>query len=490
MQIDTSPYRGRVDFHALRDVPPASMPIDRTSLADILRNAFVYPPHSILEQVKVAPCGVDPQQDLRDAPLYRFDYGERKNPNAGSVSADTWVEGYHQRLCEVLADSTAALRTPWLLQSGGKDSTSLAIGLAEVRPDITCLTYLGGKEENEIDSARRVARKLGLRHEFLTCRPGRAYDRYLALVPHMPLLSGDFALLSYADLATEIHRQGGDGVIDGIGSDIYLGMLLSPRQRVMAKLARGVALPHWMVSNPWVARSFRLSYALGTVQMSAFERFYPGSRFTDAEVDGLLGGAYAVRSRQRLQLFQAAIAAADTAECRYRIALNVAEAGAAIAKGLYTTAALSLQPIYPYCDARLSEWIFHQVPMALRIDSRAHLNKILIRRHISRRFRQLPYVQDGKGSFRFDVCGLAAERFDQVHAFAKEGQDILPGAAAWLEQHAKQLKNKYVASKFYLLAVTLPWLLSRTHPMRAYEPASGPVSWQRERIGARVVRPM
>ena len=80
---------------------------------------------------------------------------------------------------------------------------------------------------------------------------------------------------------------------------------------------------------------------------------------------------------------------------------------------------------------------------------------------LARRFEQLPYVA-AKGSFRFDLCGLARQRFDQVHDFALHAQALLPGAPRWLETHRHHLGNKYFASKFYLLAIVLPWLISRT----------------------------
>jgi hypothetical protein len=48
-----------------------------------------------------------------------------------------------------------------------------------------------------------------------------------------------------------------------------------------------------------------------------------------------------------------------------------------------------------------------------------------------------------------------------VYSFAMQMESLLPGAPRWLENHRKRLDNKYFASKFYLLAITLPWLFSR-----------------------------
>jgi asparagine synthetase B (glutamine-hydrolysing) len=351
------------------------------------------------------------------------------------------------------------MRAPWLLQSGGKDSTSLAIAISEARPDTTCLTYLGGTEEDEVASARAVAHQLGLRHEALTCNPGRAYDRYLAMVPRMPLLSADFALLSYADLTTEIIGRGGDGVIDGLGSDVYFGTPVDMRRQWLTRLARGVRLPSALFESSLVGRSFRACFVLSTLGMDAFERYFPGSRFSDAEVDQLLGQPVAARSRERLEVFQDELASTETAEGRRRISAAIAEAAAAFPKGQYTTTALGLRQAYPYCDTRLGDWVYNEVPDTQLIDRDGH-SKPLVRKHITRHFGALPYVK-AKGSFRFDLCGLAQVRFNQVHGFAVEAADLLPGATRWLETHRGRLGNKFFASKFYLLAITLPWLLSR-----------------------------
>jgi hypothetical protein len=461
IKVSTSPYRGEVDFTPLAGLA-GERPLDPVSIADLLRNAFVYPPHSIYRDVKVASFGFDPERDLHVSPEYRFGYRASpapQRPPERAVDEDTLLHTYHRLLCEAVTRSTADMHSPWLLQSGGKDSTSLAIAVAETRPDTRCLTYLGGREEDEVASARSVARQLGLRHEALVCQPGRAYDRYLAMVPRMPLLSADFAMLSYADLTTEIAENGGDGVIDGLGSDIYFGTPVDLRRKVLTALARGMHLPRGLLESTPFSRSFTACFVLATLGMDSFERYFPGSRFSDEEVDRLLGQPVSAKSRERLQVFEEELAAAGTAEGRRRISLAIAEGAAAFPKGQYTTSALGLRQAYPFCDARLSEWVYRDVPDAQLIDREGH-NKPLVRKHITRRFGELPYVK-AKGCFRFDLCGLAAKRFEQVHAFATDAQELLPGAAHWLEAHRDRMGNKFFASKFYLLAITLPWLLSR-----------------------------
>ncbi len=460
LQVVISPYYGRPDFTILDGDRTADLALDRVSVADLLRNGFVCAPHSIFRDVKVVTSGFDPTHDMHAAPEFRFMFRESGRKAAHDAPDQDWVETYHRLLCDALAAACRNTHAPWLLQSGGKDSTPLAIAAAEVRPDTRCITYLGGSEENEVESARLVANALGLQHHVLVCEPGRAYDRYLACVGRMPLLTGDFALLSYVDLATEIAGQGGDGVIDGMGADSYFGPAIDHRYRALSWLARGLRLPAWTMELPLLDRSFRLCYALATLQLEPLERAFPGSRFTDAEVDALFGRPIAARSHARLAVFRPEIASAGSDDERWAMANSISGA-AGFAKGLYTAHALSLQAAYPFCDRTLREWVYEQVPAHQRVDPVTRANKVLVRRHIAARFSELPYVAR-KGSFRFDLCGLARQRFEQVHAFAEQARDLLPGAPAWLSRNRGRLGNKYHASKFHLLAVVLPWILQRT----------------------------
>jgi asparagine synthase (glutamine-hydrolysing) len=456
MQINMSPYLGRPDFSGLGKRGGARR-IDLVSMADLLRNSVVYAPHSSLQDIKLVPYGFSPEHDMEDRPEFRYEFKHANKGKEFDGSEQDWVGTYHRLLCEAITRSCADMTAPWLLQSGGKDSTTLAIAIAEARPDTTCVTYLGGREENELASARQVAKTLGLRHEQLVCDPGRAYDRYLDIVARMPLLSADFAVLSYVDLATEIASRGGDGVIDGLGSDTYFGAPVKLRQRLLFWLARGMRLPPFVFALPGIGASFQLCYALSTLQMDPVERVFPGSRFTDAEVDELFGRPIAHLSRERLTLFKSELASAASLDEWRDISLSIAGAAGGFAKGLYTAEALSLQAAFPFCDRALREWIYRQIPPSKMVDPVSKINKVLVRNHIATRFEALPYVSK-KGSFRFDLCGLAQRRFEQVDAYARQASGVLPGASRWLERNRRRLGNKYHASKFYLLAIVLPWI--------------------------------
>lgn len=466
-QITMSPYYGTPDFSRLmrEDVPRPT--VDPVSIADLLRNAFVYPPYSIYEGVRLVTFGFCPHDDMHTQPHFKF-----KFRNAGEVpefpaTHQDWVSVYHRLLCEAVQRSCTTIRAPWLLQSGGKDSTTLAIAMADARPDTTCITYLGGQEEDEVDSATHVARTLGLRHESLVCDPGRAYDRYLAVVDRMPLLTADFALLSYIDLGTQIVGREGDGVIDGLGADSYFGTPMSRRQQWLKRLACNVPVPGRLSEMPVVGHSFEACYLLSTLRMNPIERVFPGSRFSDDEVDELFGERISQRSRSRLGLFMDEIGSATSLWEWRDMSTSIAGSAGAFAKGLYASAALGLQAAYPFCDLTLREWIHREVPRYQKVDPVTKLNKLLIREHIATRFDELPYVR-GKGSFRFDLRGLARERFDCVRAFAERSPD-LPGATAWLDRNRHRLDNKFHASKFYLLAIVLPWLEAARQPRAAVE---------------------
>ena len=361
MCLPVSPYLGAVRVPAGEIRAFSGGEVDPVSVADILRNTFVYPPHSIFRDVDLLPYefqAQDAEQGGAPAtPEFRFRFRDAGKAAAWDGRSDDWPARWHHHLCAASSRACAQMQQPWLLQSGGKDSTSLAIALAEARPDTVCITYLGGSEENEVASARHVARSLGLRHEALVCDPGRAYDRYLAIAGRMPSLTADFALLSYVDLLTTIADAGGDGVVDGMGSDFYFGGSISRIKRLLPRIAMEATLPAFVAELPLVRRSFELCFLLGSLQMHRVERIFPGSRFTDAEVRELFGRDMVAPSRARLRPFLREVESGESPEEQRAISMSIACAAGGFAKGIFSANAFPLHVAYPYCDPELTDWI-------------------------------------------------------------------------------------------------------------------------------------
>ena len=119
LQIAMSPYCGQPDFSALTDEYKTDAPLDLVSVADLLRNAFVYTPHSIYRDLKLATPGFDPQHDMHGHPEFRYQFHESGRSQRHDGTHVDWVEKYHQLLCEAFETSCREIQSPWLLQSGG-----------------------------------------------------------------------------------------------------------------------------------------------------------------------------------------------------------------------------------------------------------------------------------------------------------------------------------------------------------------------------------
>ena len=274
----------------------------------------------------------------------------------------------------------------------------------------------------------------------------------------MPLLTADFALLSYIDLATTSLPRVAMASSTGWDRTTISGCCWGGGTAACPRW-RGICVSRLCGRAASDRPKFRTLYLLSSLQMDPVERVFPGSRFTDSEVDALFGRPVSRESRARLSLFRRNWRRQQAWRNGGRWLRRLRLRGGR-RQGPVHGNALSLRVAYPFCDRMLREWVHHELPKELRVDLATMTNNVLIRQHIATRFAALPYVER-KGSFRYDLRGLARCRFEQVHAFATEVSDVLPGAVRWLERNRRRLDNKYHASKFYLLAIVLPWIAYR-----------------------------
>ena len=427
--------------------------IDLQSIVEILRNAIPFTPHTASENLKMLSLGISAQKVADNFEFnYSFPFKETKYIHTEN-DLNQAISQYHSLLCKSLERKIKDKTSTYLLQSAGKDSTSLAIALADVNPGANCITYQGGNEENETQSAKQICSYLGLKHHSLISNTTRAYSAYLKRIPRLKSITGDFAFLSYFDILETISPDS-NAVIDGLGSDVYFGAPLSNIQRLSFFLALGLNLPGSFYRMPLINKSFKACYLLSTLELDKLERFFPGSRFTVSEINQLLGNNRTLKLKGRTDLFEEEFSSTSSLVEKRSIALSILEAGGAFAKGRFCADSYDMRVIYPFCDDDLASYI-KCLPLEFRMIKKT--NKVLVRKHIEKHFINLPYVAS-KGSFRFNLVDFAQNSFDQVFTFAESNDDILPGAKKWLLSNREHLGNKYFASKFYLLAIVLPWL--------------------------------
>lgn len=428
--------------------------IDFQSIMEILRNGVPFTPHTTDQNIKMLSLGVGLEKNENiNKFFFKFPFNSSEQEE-NNYSLEESVEIYHQLLTKSIENKLANSKSPYFLQSAGKDSTSIAIALAELRPGTDCITYLGGVEEDELFSARKIANYLGLKHNSLVSDPKRAYERYLKQIPKLKLITGDFAFLSYFDILGEIAPTGTDTIIDGLGSDVYFGAPLSLKQKFLNSLAINIRIPSSLYSLPFFRNSFKACYAISTLELTQFERFFPGSRFGIDEIAGLFSHSHHINPNLRSDLFMDDFNNISSADSQRAFALAILEAGGAFAKGRFSAHSYGMNVVYPFCDDNLALYV-SKLPKAFKYEG--GVNKIIVRHHISKHFKHLPYVSS-KGSFRFNLTKFAAEAFDQVFHYAELNAETLPGARNWLIKNRLYLNNKFFASKFYLLAIVLPWL--------------------------------
>ncbi len=150
----------------------------------------------------------------------------------------------HDRFLGLLADSMerrlSKYRSGVLFLSAGKDSTALALALAERgRKDVPCATYAvpGGVED---EYARGVCRKLGLPHTVvsLDSEAATVRDALTRFFTESPLPSGDLAQIPTI-LLTRATAAPGGAVIVGSGNDTSFGALPYPKDRRIVPLCLG-----------------------------------------------------------------------------------------------------------------------------------------------------------------------------------------------------------------------------------------------------------
>jgi len=312
------------------------------------------------------------------------------------------------RLLELLADATArrieGASNVLLLLSAGKDSSGLALALAECgRRDVLAVTYTSDRDD-EAAFARRTADRLGFRHETVSLRDASstapdALDGLFERAPFPPVDPAQIPVL------LTLRRYASDGavVVEGTGNDASFGYV--PRLKELRAVRFG--LGRWSAADalkPLVSPWSGLNYAL----RDPVEVNWPALRPRHCDTrrffqDVVNTSAVWRRVRRRLGPI-------DPIDARGLLRGRHFEIGSQRQKIDLAAGALGMRAVYPYQDERVASYYFN-LPEPDRFDRARLVNKVLLRRLLRER---LDYDEHavGKRGFTFDGAAFL-QRFSR-----------------------------------------------------------------------------
>jgi asparagine synthetase B (glutamine-hydrolysing) len=302
------------------------------------------------------------------------------------------------QLAEVDGDTT-------LMLSSGKDSVSLAVALADSgHTEVRTITYKASENDREHEYAADLCRRLGLSHEVVTLPEDpatvrRAVMRFFEESPHP---SVDLTTVPYA-LVTQTYVPQGGGVMDGSGSDLYVGYpvgwkplaksSLRVRPRSLSEAVRR-RLPVDSQFNYFTRSRIGATIPLRLYRTHDIEGFYP-----DAIDPDDFWYAESRRGGNSIDLF-------SVTEVRHHDPARLST------KIHFAARAAGVEPVLPWCDTDVAEYYFN-LPEADRYDRRRRETKTLVRRMLA---DAVGYDEAEVGAhyFAFDVPRFLIDQEDFV----------------------------------------------------------------------------
>ncbi len=308
------------------------------------------------------------------------------------------------RLLTVLAQATedmlAGEENALLLLSAGKDSTALALALAEAgRTDVTCVTY-AGEGDDEYVFAADVCRRLGLPHRTVSMdTPGADVRAILErFFTESPLPAGDLA-----QVPTVLAMLGETGdigaVVEGTGNDVTFGYVPRPKDRLAARFAIGRW--NWVDGlKALLPPGSQLNYLL----RDPVEINWPGLRVRFRETRGLFDDA--LNTSRHWRAVRRRLGAIDVVDARGLLRGRHFEIGSQKDKIGLAARAFGGRAVHPYQDPRVIDYYFN-LPQESRYDREHLVNKVLLRELLR---AKLGYDEHAVGSRGFTFDGAAFVR--------------------------------------------------------------------------------
>ncbi len=443
--------------------------IDPAGCQFLLAYGLVPPPYTLYSGVFSLGVGDRVELDLeRGSAAFSVDYPYFEERSRGDVDPDP--ARLRRLLGKAVARAVPAGEAALFMQSSGKDSTGLLLGVAEAgRTELRAATYDAGYGEQEAEAARSLSRRFGVRHQTVAADPRAELAAYLEFASRSEAICADLALIPYL-LVLERSEVHGGVVLDGLGNDGYMGYVEPRTAAVLRTLALARRLPSlWGRAEP-PDLGARLAYLWKTALMYPAERCLAGSRLAPRTVQRLIpvetpfSSHFAALDRRWRHL--------GPLDFRSYVRARIFDGAQTMLKGRLAAASRGARAVFPYCDAELIDYCFH-LPLAERYDARRRTNKLALRRLLEREVGDSYYLRH-KASFRFDVVRFLATNESAIRTELGEARPLLRDldrCAEFLFARKANYVHAYALVTLFMLAA---WLIRRpqdaVRPLLAGEP--------------------
>ncbi|MGB7328755.1 MAG: hypothetical protein WBD31_28005 [Rubripirellula sp.] len=211
---------------------PTSESVDRDALATLLYSGTVFPPATIFKGY--CSLGLGGSLALADG---KADYASAENLFDHDQSPLPQNFDCISNLAASMANDEIDFDKTTLLLSEGKDSTGIALAIAELGQKVDCLTF--ANSDTNVGFVESIAKRLGFRLTVVRYGNMQITDDSLDRLTRVFEPTLDQAFLSYLLLPMEALE--GRTILDGMGNDIYMGHLPSKQQRQATSVCSAVA---------------------------------------------------------------------------------------------------------------------------------------------------------------------------------------------------------------------------------------------------------
>lgn len=458
-----------IQAHDLRSLLPGMdrLEIDEIALSHLLHDGFVPFPRTIFRNIHALGIGdrVTVIGENGGAKLeFALDFPYLSRHSRADQAPDP--ERLLRLLCTSLERSLAPYAEATLMLSSGLDSASLGLAAAEIgrASDITALTF-DQHGSGEGQAAAAFARRFGLRHVVLGFPqdPQDVADLALEFFAFADQPCCDPVVLAYVATLRQAGVKG-ELVLDGSGSDIYLGEIPSLRAQVLDTLHR---LPSAWLSPLQAMAPF--GSPLNKVACSRGEKTFAETyHLRHRETQRFFAGSVDSAARWRLQEREGV--GLRLTDFDALVGGRHQDANRSMLKARLAVAARSAAIAFPWCDPDLIAYCFN-LPDRQRRGSRPEGNKPLVRAMLRRHAADALVRRKQKHVFSFflpeflrsnrrlveheiGACRLWAPSVRETTATLWRVLDQRPGTAvalhalfgvsAWLN-HASVLKRPVAA---------------------------------------------